>query len=190
MKGKHFSVDHKRKLSEALKGISKSDKTRQKMSEAHKGVPLSERHKKRLWGRTPWNKGKHGIFSEEARRKMREARLNQVLTTKDSSIEVKMQNELQRRGIAFQTHIPLCGICQPDIVIPEKRVVIQCDGDYWHNFPHGLIRDRNQDKTLRIYGWKVYRFWEHEINKDASACINQVIVGLVSCPLAEQKNGR
>lgn len=72
-KGKQFSKEHKRKLSEANKGRFVSDETRRKISEATKG-------------RIPWDKGikrddiageKHPCFgkhlSEETRRKISEA---------------------------------------------------------------------------------------------------------------------
>lgn len=75
-KGKHFSEETKRKLSEAhkgrvsnRKGCKLSDETKRKLSEAHKGKHynrgkhLSEEHKRKmseaLKGRPAWNKGKH-----------------------------------------------------------------------------------------------------------------------------------
>ena len=42
------------------KGIPHTDESRKKMSESHKGKPA-------------WNKGKHGIYSEDTRRKISEA---------------------------------------------------------------------------------------------------------------------
>lgn len=59
-KGKSFSEEHRRKISEAKKGKPKSLEHRKKMSEAHKGQ------------KPPSQKGKH--HSEEARQKMSEAR--------------------------------------------------------------------------------------------------------------------
>jgi hypothetical protein len=41
-KGKHFSEEHKRKISEAKKGKKLSEETKRKMSEAQKGRTLSE----------------------------------------------------------------------------------------------------------------------------------------------------
>lgn len=39
------------------KGKKFSAEYRKKLSDAHKGVPLSEKHKEALRGRVPWNKG-------------------------------------------------------------------------------------------------------------------------------------
>ena len=75
-----------------------------------------------------------------------------------------MQNILTENGYVFRKHLPCCNICQPDIMFPEEKIIIQCDGDYWHDYPNGLDRDHNQDEILKENGWKVIRFWEHEIN--------------------------
>lgn len=58
------------------KGKKYSEESRRKMSEANKGRIFSEEHRKKLSdalkGRNVWNKGKHNIYSEETRKKMSE----------------------------------------------------------------------------------------------------------------------
>jgi hypothetical protein len=61
IKHKHLSEDHKRKISEGLRGRHHSDDAKKKMSDTRKGL-------------VPWNKGKMGIFSEESRKKMSESK--------------------------------------------------------------------------------------------------------------------
>ena len=74
-KGKHckpLTEEHRRKISEALKGIKGrplSEEHRKKLSEAHKGKPTWNKGKKGL--QASWIKGKH--HSEESRKKMSEA---------------------------------------------------------------------------------------------------------------------
>lgn len=46
--GKHLSLEHKRKLSQALKGRKLSTEVRQKMSLAKKGISFSDEHRKKL----------------------------------------------------------------------------------------------------------------------------------------------
>ena len=62
-KGKHHTEEHRKKISESMKG--------------KKHGPMSEEHRRKLSeskkGKSAWNKGKHGIYSEETRRKMGEA---------------------------------------------------------------------------------------------------------------------
>jgi very-short-patch-repair endonuclease len=121
--------------------------------------------------------GRH--HSNEAKKKLRELRLKQKIPQKDTIIETKVQNALKQKGIDFKTHVPVCDICQPDIVIPEKRVVVQCDGDYWHNLPEVKQRDRQQDQTLVENGWTVLRFWEHEIEQNLDFVISRIMEELI-----------
>jgi hypothetical protein len=74
MKGLPKSEEHKRKLSEASKGVPRkplSEETRRRMSEAHKGVPLGKEHRRKI------SETKKGVprkpLSEEHKRKLSEA---------------------------------------------------------------------------------------------------------------------
>lgn len=169
-----FSEEHRRKLSEAkrgdkhpLYGVGHSIETRKKMSRSHTGKRLTPEHRanisKSLMGRK---------VSEATRAKLRAARLKQVLPVKDTTIELLIQRELDNKEIDYDTHLPVCGICQPDIVIEKLKLVIFCDGDYWHNLPSYIERDSKINEILMKNGWKVYRFWEHEIRADPSLCID------------------
>jgi len=173
-KGRHHSEESRKKLSEANKGKHPSEETREKMSESRKGKPFSEEHKIKI-GLS--NKGK--CFSEEHKEKLREQRLKRVFPTKDTSIEVLLQEELTRRGLIFEKHIPVCGVCQPDIVFSTKQVAIFADGDYFHSkeFNNGLAweKDRRQEKILKENGWIPLRFWEHDINDNIENCVNEII---------------
>jgi len=93
---------------------------------------------------------------------------------KDTNIELKVEAELQRRNINYQKQVPLCKIAIVDFYLPEYRIVIQCDGDYWHSLPKQKEKDIRQDTVLTFNGFNVYRFWEHEINKSVKECINRL----------------
>jgi len=75
-----------------------------------------------------------------------------VTPTQDTSIEVALQEELNKRHIKYKKHIHVCKICVPDIVFLDKKTAVFADGDYWHSkeFQDGKVwrRDRNQDKVL------------------------------------------
>ena len=85
-----------------------------------------------------------------------------------------METELKKRNINYQKQIYLCKIATVDFYLSGYRIVIQCDGDYWHNLPEVKERDERQDKVLIFNGFNVYRFWEHEINDSVEECINQL----------------
>lgn len=158
------SAEHKRRISESVKGFKHTEEAKIKISLSHKGKPT-------------WNKGKIGIIpSTETRKKMSIAHINNPNRKfKDTSIELKMEAELKKRNINYQKQVPLCKIAIVDFYLPEDMIVIQCDGDYWHNRPERKANDIKQDRVLIFNGFNVYRFWEHEINESVENCINRVL---------------
>ena len=71
-----------------------------------------------------------------------------------------------------------------DFYLPGQKIVIQADGCYWHGCPvhypkshiERVKRDKKQDLILNTNGYKVYRFWEHEINESVEKCINSIVL--------------
>lgn len=166
LKGRKLSDEHKRKMSEhhvGFTGRSHSDETKHKISETVSG------EKNGFYG---------GHHTKEAKAKIREARLKQIIPAKDTSIEVALQDELNGRNISYMKHVPVCGVCQPDIVFPKQKTAVFVDGDYWHRLPHMIKKDRYQDKVLKEAGWAVLRFWGNEINDDVSRCVNIIETAL------------
>jgi DNA mismatch endonuclease (patch repair protein) len=80
---------------------------------------------------------------------------------------------------------------RPDLVFARERVVVFCDGDFWHgrnldarlaklaaghNAPYwtakirtNVERDARHTKQLEAAGWLVLRFWESDILRDVVA---------------------
>ena len=96
---------------------------------------------------------------------------------KNTSIELKMQAEFERHGLVegkdFFKHFPTCGTLT-DFYFPATRTIVECDGDYWHNRPESKVRDIKQNKAFAKNKFKVFRFWEHEINSGVQACFNKI----------------
>jgi DNA mismatch endonuclease (patch repair protein) len=118
--------------------------------------------------------------TNETRIKMRESNIaSPYKKFKDTSIELKVENELLLRRINFQKQVPLCKVARVDFLLKDHKVVIQCDGCYWHGCPihypkNTKKKDIKQDSILRLNGYKVYRFWEHDINNSVSDCIDRI----------------
>ncbi|WP_348652882.1 hypothetical protein [Polyangium sp. y55x31] len=50
---------------------------------------------------------------------------------RNTRCELALRRELWRRGLRYRLHLPgLPG--RPDIVFTKHRVVVFCDGDFWH----------------------------------------------------------
>lgn len=83
----------------------------------------------------------------------------------------------------------------PDIVFFKYKLAIFVDGDFWHGYnwedkkeriktnrqfwipkiERNMQRDRENAEKLLQLGFKVLRFWEHEVKNDAYQCIIQII---------------
>ena len=121
----------------------------------------------------------------------REKRQHQIFPVKDSKIEKILQKGLRKKGIKFEKHKPILG--QPDVFI-EPNVCIFADGDFWHgwDYLHGkdfsqrkefnneyfdkkILYDKEITQNLKKNGYKVLRFWEHEIMKNPEECLQKII---------------
>jgi DNA mismatch endonuclease (patch repair protein) len=165
------SEETKRKISKCLKGRPINEETKRKISEAkkgkpswHKGKPLTEEHKEK-------------IRRTHLTPKCKEIRLRQIFPHKDTIIELKVQEELSRRGMAYSKHLPIIG--QPDIAFPDRKIVIFLDGCYWHKcsecgFGNGREKDIRITEQLRTEGWIVLHFWEHEINANTETVVDEI----------------
>ena len=196
-KGKHLSEETKRKMSEAAIGKKKAPLSlehRRKISESrkgksswNKGKPHSEEHKRKLseakrgkknpnWGKKTHNFGKPR--SKETRQKIREGQIAYrglgKIKNKDTSIELKIEQELKNQNIPYMKQVPIEKIALVDFLLPGK-IIIQADGDYWHNLTKVKKRDMNQDFLLGFKGYRIFRFSETEINKSARKCILKII---------------
>ena len=85
---------------------------------------------------------------------------------KATSIEKKLWKELESMEIIFYKNYHLKNRTIPDAYIPEKKIAIYADGDYWHNLPNWKERDIKINAWLLENGYRVVRLWEHEINSE------------------------
>lgn len=154
----------KKKRNESLKKYyQENPNILKKVIERLKSLEVTEKRKKAL---------KKPEVNIKRSKKMKEVRLNIIIPKKDTSIEIKLQDELKKKAIEFRTHEPILG--QPDIFIPPN-VCIFADGDYWHKYPNGTERDKEVTEGLEKQGFIVIRLWEHEINEDIEGCIQKII---------------
>jgi DNA mismatch endonuclease (patch repair protein) len=102
---------------------------------------------------------------------------------------------LHRSGRRYRKNVKSLPGC-PDIVFPGARLVIFCDGDFWHgrnwsgrkpNLSRGtngrywiakiernMARDVEYQVRLESQGWRVLRFWESEIKERPSALLAEI----------------
>ena len=121
------------------------------------------------------------------------------IKSKNSKVELILRKALWKQNIRFRLHSKkLIGI--PDILIEKYKLVIFVDGDFWHGFnwekrrkeirqnpefwtlkiERNIQRDRFVNESLELKGYTVMRFWEHQIKKNLSSCVNQVCLYIES----------
>jgi DNA mismatch endonuclease (patch repair protein) len=118
----------------------------------------------------------------------------QAVKGRDNALERKVSAALHRRGLRFRRCVmSLPG--RPDFVFVGARLVVFVDGDFWHGwrFPRwadtlteywrlkiqrNRRRDRANFRKLRRAGWKVLRFWSHQIDADLAGVVERVAAAL------------
>lgn len=105
------------------------------------------------------------------------ARCRQVLVMQAmprvSSIERKMAEAFRLAGLSpIPQHTVEFWVV--DFAFPDQRLVVECDGTYWHGRPEQRRKDRHKDAYLKRKGWRVLRLSEAAINHSPSACASTV----------------
>lgn len=117
------------------------------------------------------------------------------IKAKDTAIEVILRKALWERGYRYRKNYKgLPG--HPDIVLTKYKIVIFCDGEFFHGkdweklklrlkksknseywitkILRNMERDEEVNKQLRSLGWSVLRFWGKDIKKDINGCITMI----------------
>lgn len=182
-KGIPLSKETKRKISIASKKHWSNPECRRKHVEADN----TPERKNKLSGINHYNYGKHR--TEETKRKISVAKKVTDKMTKGerliymlpairasqranpSSIERIICKVLDEVGIKYKTQIPFhCGRFIADIFIPSKNLILECNGEYWHNykiFPKRKKRDESFEEYAKNKGYRLVWLWESEIRKNS-----------------------
>jgi DNA mismatch endonuclease, patch repair protein len=118
---------------------------------------------------------------------------------RDTAPEVALRRELHSRGMRFRVDWPPPGLPRrrADIAFTRRRVAVFVDGCFWHACPlhrttpasnadwwaaklqANVERDRDTDEHLRLFGWTVLRFWEHEDPVSAADVVEVAVRGRI-----------
>lgn len=67
-----------------------------------------------------------------------------------------------------------------DVSDPHLLIGVECDGQT-HKSPTRRAQDQKKTALLESMGWTILRFWNHEIESDLSACVEQVQAAVLKC---------
>ena len=120
------------------------------------------------------------------------SRIMSAIKSKDTGPERALASAMWRIGLRPVKHKNLPGT--PDFTLVRDKVVVFCDGDFWHGnnwrlrglrsrraelrryspiwrekILSNIQRDARVSRALRRAGYKVLRFWESDILADSEA---------------------
>jgi len=116
------------------------------------------------------------------------------IRSSNTRVEVQLRKALWKLGYRYRKNVKsLPG--KPDIVFRKFKIVVFIDGDFWHGFEwetrkskfktnakywvpkiaRNMQRDRETEKMLQERGFKILRFWEHEVRKNPDKCLDEII---------------
>jgi DNA mismatch endonuclease (patch repair protein) len=105
-------------------------------------------------------------------------------------MENSLASGLKANGITITRYPEIFG--SPDFILRDSNLVIFVDGCFWHRCPkcyrapkskrkfwaskikRNMRRDREVNRALKTSGYRIIRFWEHEIQENLTGCIGSL----------------
>jgi DNA mismatch endonuclease (patch repair protein) len=107
--------------------------------------------------------------------------------------EILLQKALRKENIKFKKNCA-AAVGKPDIALINKKIAIFVDGEFWHGYhwkkkkqkiknnrsywipkiERNIARDKKNNRELKKAGWRVIRFWQHQVIKDLRKCIQKI----------------
>jgi len=181
-KGKHRNQETKDKISKKLlhnipwnkgkTGIYSKENIK-KMKE--KLVKMTQKEKLKYL--KPWIEAGREAGQRRWNQMNKEEKLKRVLPmvkasqeANPSSIEKMIWKALDELGFNYKIQVSFNNHkFVADIYIPAQRLIIECNGNYWHNyeiFPEKEKRDKAFKKYAKDNNYRLVELWESEIRKN------------------------
>jgi len=96
---------------------------------------------------------------------------------KASRLEKITCSLLDALDVKYQPSFPI-GPYIADIYIPDRRLVIECDGSYWHGRPGDAEKDARRDEYMKALGYTVLRLPEAEIKSGHSSFVLRSVLAV------------
>jgi len=83
-----------------------------------------------------------------------------------NKLELAGRKILQDIGIDFNEQVLMFNKFLVDVLVKDKPIIIQWDGEYWHSKPKRKLLDKSQDAYMKKCGYKVIRITDVEIKNN------------------------
>lgn len=105
-------------------------------------------------------------YSENPEKRLNARMAKHRKSGKKTWIENRMANLLDKIGVDYVFQYPILRY-NADFAIPSLRIVIECDGEYWHRDKR---KDRIRQRRIEKEGWFVLRYTGSKIN----TCLDEI----------------
>jgi len=139
-------------------------------AEFNRGKPFSAERRANL---------KRAHNRPETRERHRQATIRQLQRLNrgqplGTALEIKVQEELERRGISFATQKKMLDRYVVDFLLRDWPVVIEADGVH-HRLPRSRARDAERDRLLYEAGYIVFRLPGAVIMRNVSEAVERIM---------------
>lgn len=116
------------------------------------------------------------------------------IRSRETKPEVILRKILWALGLHYRKNVKSI-VGKPDIVLRKYKLIIFIDGSFWHGYnwqekknkiknnrdfwipkiERNIQRDKEVNAQLIELGFKVIRFWDHQIKDELNYCINTIL---------------
>jgi very-short-patch-repair endonuclease len=97
--------------------------------------------------------------------------LRKNLTPQEAKLWVRLK-EMKSQGLHFRKQVPIKNYII-DFACLSKKLLIEVDGEQ-HGLNNGRERDCIRDSELCALGYRVLRFWNHEVDKEIESVLDTI----------------
>lgn len=183
-KGKIFSSESRHKMSLARIGKEPANKAKIDFSKLYqlyieeqkntrqvaKELDISyDAIKNRLrflkWSRSTKESCSGDAFREQMRKIRIQTLISKPVIESPNKLEKLVYNTLDKFGLLYKKQVPLFNKFVVDVLFPQKNLVLEIFGHYWHEMPVNKKKDFSKKKYLIKCGYKVEEIWDYEIKQ-------------------------
>ena len=127
--------------------------------------------------------------------KTKRSEIMRAIKSRDSKLEIDFRKTLWKNGIRFRKSVKGY-FGNPDILLKKHKTAIFIDSCFWHGckrhcripsskqkyWIEKIKRNKKRDRIVtRHYEdsrWNLFRFWEHDLKKNAAKCFDKLFSSL------------
>ncbi len=98
--------------------------------------------------------------------------LRKTMTPQEVKLWIGLR-ALRPQNLHFRRQVPLQGMIV-DFACLRARLVVEVDGEQ-HGLPSGLAADERRDAALAETGYRVLRFWNHEVDRGRDDVVETIV---------------